>query len=330
MNTSPASYWTPLEGQANYESFVNFYKDSTTFFLNDIKNIYGENIVIPVDTTVSVEPRKRMIKLKNTEGSWTWVKQENTILASMGFTNEAGNMTADTSSLDFFSITSVYVPGSNILKIASENATNLPGSASIGSGNSNPVLRIIYKTSEEVKAIVSSSIRFDGVHEDINYNAVFKTTESWDTLLISLQNLQQYEIGAHELVLENIRFLYPITASFRLKLDIKEIAYGAMDLIVENDILTGTNIYASSHRNKIIIYPNPAGNNVTVELPETNIERMFLYDNLGRCLKKMKVSKDVIKLEINVEDYKSGIYYVRVESDYGRESVSYKGLFIKN
>lgn len=39
-NTSPNSYWTPLPGQAGYASFVNFYKDPYTLFLNDLKNVY--------------------------------------------------------------------------------------------------------------------------------------------------------------------------------------------------------------------------------------------------------------------------------------------------
>lgn len=41
MNGSPENYWIPLPGQPNHESFVNFYKDPTTFFLSDLKNIYG-------------------------------------------------------------------------------------------------------------------------------------------------------------------------------------------------------------------------------------------------------------------------------------------------
>jgi len=37
-NSSPDSYWVPLPGQPTYNSFVNFYNDPTTYFLND--NIY--------------------------------------------------------------------------------------------------------------------------------------------------------------------------------------------------------------------------------------------------------------------------------------------------
>ena len=126
MNTSPNSYWTPLSGQPNYESFVNFYKDSTTFFLADLENIYGESVTIPKDTIVQVEPRYGMIKLKNLNGIWQWVKPENTYLSNIGFLKEAGNIALDTSAHDFFSINSVYVVGSNILKIGAANGVNLP------------------------------------------------------------------------------------------------------------------------------------------------------------------------------------------------------------
>lgn len=41
-NSSPQSYWVPLNGQPNYGSFINFYKDPYTLFLNDLKNVYGD------------------------------------------------------------------------------------------------------------------------------------------------------------------------------------------------------------------------------------------------------------------------------------------------
>lgn len=52
MNTDTDQYWTPLQGQPNYNSFVNFYNDSTTYFLNNIKNIYGESLEIFEDKIV--------------------------------------------------------------------------------------------------------------------------------------------------------------------------------------------------------------------------------------------------------------------------------------
>ncbi len=36
-NSSPTSYWIPLKGQPNFESFMEFYNDPYTIFLNEIK-----------------------------------------------------------------------------------------------------------------------------------------------------------------------------------------------------------------------------------------------------------------------------------------------------
>ena len=283
-----------------------------------------------VDTIVPVEPRKGMLKLKNINGSWQWVKQENTFLANMGFEKEAGNMTANISDSDFFSISSVYIVGSNILKIASENASNISDSASIGSGNSNPVLRIIYKTNEEVKAIVSTKINFDGIPKEINYNAVFNASETLDTLFVSLNELQHFDINAKGLLVENVRFLYPITTSFRLNLIIKEIAYGAMDLIRENDIVTGTRYFAGSNPNRLIIYPNPATNIVSVNLSGNKIEKLFIYNSLGECFKEIFIFRDTLIVDINIEEYSSGLYYVSAESKDNLPQNRYVGMFIKH
>ncbi|MCX6327761.1 MAG: sulfatase-like hydrolase/transferase [Bacteroidia bacterium] len=46
MNTSPTSYWVPLPGQPNYNSFVNFYNDPFTYFLNDLDSIYKEALLV--------------------------------------------------------------------------------------------------------------------------------------------------------------------------------------------------------------------------------------------------------------------------------------------
>lgn len=39
-NTNLESYWVPMKGQPNYESFVQFYNDPYTLFLKELKNVY--------------------------------------------------------------------------------------------------------------------------------------------------------------------------------------------------------------------------------------------------------------------------------------------------
>jgi arylsulfatase A-like enzyme/beta-mannanase len=329
MNTSPDSYWVPLPGQPFYEGFIEFYNDSTTFFLNDIDDIYGEAIVIPEDTVAQVEPKFGMIKLKNLNGMWQWIKTENTFVANMGFVNEGGNITAETNAFDYFALTSVYLGGTNILKIGSENGANLPETAWFGTGNSNPVLRIVYKTAEQVQGIVSSNIKFDGVSNTINANLIFTATQNWDTLTISLNTIKNYQINASELILENFRFFYPSTASLRLNLVIKEIAYGSLALINENDKLTtGLDLPVQSNRPGLKIYPNPTATKITIDLPDNIIEKVLVYNNLGECLKKLHFSPGTVKVEFNVEEYNSGVYYVRTESGDGQLAGRYNGIFL--
>ena len=110
----------------------------------------------------------------------------------------------------------------------------------------------------------------------------------------------------------------------------KEIAYGALDLMAANDVATGANIFANSIRNKLKIYPNPATNMVTVDLPDIKIEKLYLYNNLGKCLKEIKVPNNTFKVKFNIDDYNSGIYYVRLESKSGRSEERNNGVFIKN
>ncbi|HKJ78490.1 MAG TPA: sulfatase-like hydrolase/transferase, partial [Prolixibacteraceae bacterium] len=247
MNTSPDSYWVPLPEQPTYDGFIEFYKDSTTFFLNDIKDIYGENFSLSEDSAITPKLEKAMLKLQNVNGSWVWKNQDGINISTAGFNAEEGNIIADTTSDNGLLISSVYTGVNNVFKIAGEYGIELPQTAFIGSSNSNPLLRIIFKTNEQVQTILSTKIMFDEAEIILNKTIVLNATETWDTITVELKTIQNYEQFAGRLNLKYLKILYPTTASNRLNLEIKEIAYGANDLVKSDDALTGINLFVNNN-----------------------------------------------------------------------------------
>lgn len=330
MNTETNAYWTPLKGQPNYNSFVNFYNDSTTFFLNDLNDIYGTSVAETVDTTkTEVKMKEGLLKLKNRDGNWQWIKASDTFVDGMGFVKETGNITVDTVSSDYFTVSSVYTGAQNILKFAGGNGLELTETAWFGTGNSNPVFRIIYKSAEKVQGIFSLAVRFDGVKQELNFSVVFNASQTWDTLIVRLNTLQNYRLDTQDLSLDYFKILYPVTVTYRLNLQIKEVAFGAENLILENDKITNLRVYAKDHQNRLKVYPNPVADKVFVHLPEEKIKTIFLYNNLGQCLTKLHVAPQTQQVVFNIASYNPGIYYVRAESNF-RHSAGYNAIFLKN
>jgi hypothetical protein len=281
-------------------------------------------------TTSSHPDSKGLLQLKNVDGSWIWINEEAAFIANIGFQTQLGNITIDTTSTDAILISSVYTGTSNILKIGGENNGNLPETAWFGAGNSNPVLRIIYKTAENVQGTISATINFDSSTEELNKTVVFNSSDGWDTLIVRLNTIQKYQPNAKDLTLNNFRIFYPTTLSNRLSLEIKEVAYGAEDLIRDSDILTGIKHFAQTGKSGLNIYPNPAFNSITVDLPDAKIRRLFLYNNMGACMKELNVYQGANKVKLNVRDYNSGIYYIRAETNGKQSSDSYNSVFLKN
>lgn len=324
MNTSPESYWTPLPGQPNHNSFLNFYHDSTTLFLGDVKNIYDEELIIGEDTTAADEVKKGFLKLKTKNRNWYWVGQNDTIISMLGYYAEKGNISLDTSMSEYLTFFSVYASQS-IIKTGGPNGSNISDFAWIGTGNSNPVLRIIYKTDERVQAILSSEIEFDGSETELNTSVVFNPSQTWDTLTITLHTLQKYKSSARHLVVNFLKLLYPSSTSNRLSLKIKEIAYGAIELIAENDISTNYRMIANPVSEPLCIYPNPTYKSVTINLPDNNFESVKLFNSAGECIEELYLLPDTSKVKIHLENYTPGLYLVRAE----QKKYKFYGVFLK-
>ena len=69
---------------------------------------------------------------------------------------------------------------------------------------------------------------------------------------------------------------------------------------------------------KFIIYPNPAKNLITLENQNSNLKKISIFNNLGQLVLQSK------EKEINISKLKTGIYFVKVETNKGK---SIKKLF---
>ena len=58
--------------------------------------------------------------------------------------------------------------------------------------------------------------------------------------------------------------------------------------------------------NQILVYPNPAKDNITLEADED----IFIFNNLGQVVKQVNNPKG--KITINIQDLPKGTYYLKI------------------
>ena len=134
-------------------------------------------------------------------------------------------------------------------------------------------------------------------------------TELGSKVIFTAEPVDQYEVKEWKLngdiVPENI------TNEF-----IIESLTGEVDVTVEFIMLSGIN---SSSLSKIIIYPNPFTNSISITNAE-NVRTVVITNILGQTIKELKsTSKNVI--EIDTKDFPSGIYLVNLQALNGDMSV---------
>jgi len=72
-----------------------------------------------------------------------------------------------------------------------------------------------------------------------------------------------------------------------------------------------------SNLGEIVISPNPTNNIVTINFNEAipNNYKLELYDLLGRAIIEKQITKDSLQFELNLENYSSGNYIIRLSDD---------------
>lgn len=64
---------------------------------------------------------------------------------------------------------------------------------------------------------------------------------------------------------------------------------------------------------EITLYPNPAGNNLTISVPDNKLPDSYtIFNNLGQVMDTVKVNSEAM-LTINTSAYSTGIYSIRIE-----------------
>ena len=77
---------------------------------------------------------------------------------------------------------------------------------------------------------------------------------------------------------------------------------------------TATGINESSFASSIHLFPNPATNNLTIELGNNNKKvDVTITDITGKIIYATTAS-ETQKIEINIEDFKAGIYVVQIQT----------------
>ncbi len=69
-------------------------------------------------------------------------------------------------------------------------------------------------------------------------------------------------------------------------------------------------------KNRISIYPNPSKDNITINT-SYSIRSLIIYDLTGKTVFE---SFDFNKYQLNISKFKSGVYFIRIETDYGIET----------
>ncbi|RAJ16269.1 trypsin-like peptidase domain-containing protein [Olleya aquimaris] len=76
--------------------------------------------------------------------------------------------------------------------------------------------------------------------------------------------------------------------------------------------------------NSFLLYPNPAGNNLTIEAKET-IDKVSVYDINGRLINSVSLQNNQLKHQLDVTALSQGLYFIEIES----ENSKYVQKFIK-
>lgn len=97
--------------------------------------------------------------------------------------------------------------------------------------------------------------------------------------------------------------------------------YGQVLYLDNVNLTTTTGIIPLTFDNDIILMPNPASTNVSIDLPKTNANyTLRLMNALGQTISTEIVNGSTGKTSLSIESLQSGIYYISIESN-GQKAV---------
>ncbi len=90
--------------------------------------------------------------------------------------------------------------------------------------------------------------------------------------------------------------------------------FGELD-ISSFQIDVETNVFSLNTVEEIYIFPNPISDFVEIK-SETNIARVLILDIQGQSILEIE-NVDSETIHLNLSNFQSGVYFIRVETDYG-------------
>ena len=108
----------------------------------------------------------------------------------------------------------------------------------------------------------------------------------------------------------------PLYYDFAVRADCGDSTWGPWS----NVLTVGTAYVGIEERlkNSITVFPNPATSFVDVRVDgDVNVKGMEVYDVYGAVIRNVGVSDTPLQTRINVSDLSSGVYFVRVSTNYG-------------
>lgn len=104
--------------------------------------------------------------------------------------------------------------------------------------------------------------------------------------------------------------------------------YNSFDILRLYDISVGTE-EVSNKTDKLLVYPNPASETVSIHFEKSCDGFLELRDILGRLVKKCTVSRSSDDYQFNVRSYPPGLYFIRFSNICGKQIYCQKLIISK-
>ena len=88
---------------------------------------------------------------------------------------------------------------------------------------------------------------------------------------------------------------------------------GSPNVYFTTDCSSATSI-ATDEENLVAIYPNPATNELTLELSNTRPTTLELYSASGKCVYRKEIQE--VTAEIDVSGLSRGLYFLRIRQEH--------------
>ena len=88
------------------------------------------------------------------------------------------------------------------------------------------------------------------------------------------------------------------------------------NLYVDDINITGTvGVEEINRNNRLIVYPNPATNQLAVSSRQWAIKEIEIYDVLGQKIYVEQLTTDNYQLTVDVSRWNAGIYFLKVRGE---------------